>query len=386
MRGLRAKVDYILKHNEAVKRVFRVFGSCFFKFVGLFVSVDDKAILFSGLSRLYNDSPRAIYEYMISHDSYSGYRFIWALDDPSICIPGAAEKVVPDTWRYFITAMRCKYWVACVNIERSLHFKKNKTVYLNTFHGITIKTAGNDAAGRNGDYDFSYIDYVCISGEYERSVYIRAFKLNPESIIETGLPRNDILYHTSREQIIELKQRMGLPLDKKIILYAPTWRDSLDGGKTYAIKPPIDFSKWEAELGEGYVLLMRAHPNTNTLLGVDFNHFILDYSSYPAINDLLLVSDILISDYSATIFDFAVLERPIICFGYDFEEYSKARGFTLDLKQEIPGGVLSTEDEVIDRILSMDYEVASEETRRFKRKYIAYGGNATEACVKKVFR
>lgn len=385
MNGLRAKIDYVLKHNVIVNRLFKLCGSAFFKFIGLFVPMDEKAILFSGHTRKYNDSPRAIYEYMISHPEYTGYHFIWALDDPTVTIPGSAEKVVPDTWRYFITALKCKYWITCVNIERSLHFKKKKTVYMNTFHGITIKTCGNDASGRMGDYDFSNINYACISGEYERPIYIRAYNLNPDSIIKTGLPRNDFLYKTTQEEMESLKRKMGIPTGKKVILYAPTWRDSIDGGKTYVIKPPINFKMWKEKLGVDYVVLMRAHPYTNTLMGVEFNDFIMDFTDYPAINDLLKVSDILISDYSATIFDFTVLERPIICFGYDYEDYSKARGFTLDLKKEIPGGVLSTEDQVINRILNMDYEEASQETKKFKHKYVSYGGNATEECVKVMF-
>ena len=385
MNGLRARIDYVLKHSVLINRLFKLCGSSFFKFIGLFLPMDENAILFSGHTRKYNDSPKAIYEYMISNPRYDGYRFIWALDDPNEDVPGPAEKVVPDTWNYFITALKCKYWITCVNIERSLHFKKKNTIYLNTFHGITIKTAGNDAAGRKGDYDFSSTDYVCISGEYERPIYIKAFNLNPNCIIETGLPRNDPLYRNSKEEVVELKKKMGLPLDKKVILYAPTWRDSLDRGKTYVIKPPIDLPKWREALGDEYVLLMRSHPYTNTLLGIKFNEFVLDFTNYPTINDLLKVSDILISDYSATIFDFAILERPIICFGYDYEEYSKARGFTLDLKVEIPGGVLSTEDQVIDRILKMDYQLECEKTKVFKNKFITYGGNATEACVAQMF-
>ena len=385
MNGIRAKVDYILKHNMVINRLYKFGGSAFFKFIGLFVPMDEKAILFSGHTRKYNDSPRAIYEYMINNPAYSDYHFIWALDDPTVTLPGPAEKVIPDTMKYFITALKCKYWITCVNIERSLHFKKKKTVYLNTFHGITIKTCGNDASGRMGDYDFSNINFACISGEYERPIYIRAYNLNPSCIIETGLPRNDVLYNTSKEEIKTLKRKMKIPLDKKIILYAPTWRDSLDGGKTYVIKPPIDFAMWREKLGDQYVVLMRAHPYTNTLMGIRFDSFIMDFTDYPTINDLLKVSDILISDYSATIFDFTVLERPIICFGYDYEEYSKARGFTLDLKNEIPGGVLSTENQVIDRILTMDYDDASEETRRFKHKYVTYGGHATEKCVETMF-
>lgn len=385
MDGIRAKLDYVLKHNMLVNKGFKLAAGTVMKAWGLITPIDEKAVLFSGHSRKYNDSPRAIYEYMISHPDYRDYKFIWALEDPEGTeIPGDCVKIKCDTPAYFKAALSSKYWITCVNIERSLKFKKKNQIYLNTGHGITIKTCGNEAVGRK-DYDFSYIDYFCVSGDYEKEIYTRSFNLTPDSIIATGLPRNDDLYNVSSDEVAIIKKRLGIPANKRVILYAPTWRDSVDGGKSYSIKPPIDLKLWEKELSDKYVLLFRAHPYTNKLLGVIFNDFVLDYSDYSNINDLLKITDICISDYSATIFDFAVLEKPIICFGYDYDEYSKSRGFTLDLQAECPGGVLKTENEVINRILNMDYEQECNNTRTFKMKYIEHGGNATEKCVETVF-
>ena len=199
------------------------------------------------------------------------------------------------------------------------------------------------------------------------------------------MPRNDVLYNTTEEEIENIKTRLNLPKDKKVILYAPTWRDSKDGGNSYQIKPPMSLDLWQEKLGNEYVLLFRAHHYTSTLLGVEFNDFVLDYSSYPNINDLLKISDILISDYSATIFDYSILERPIICFSYDFEEYVVERGFAMDYKKELGSMMASTENEVFDKILNLDAKKAKEETIKLKNKYIAYGGNATEKCVEALF-
>ena len=381
MNGLRARIDYILKHNTFVNKTFKLLASAFFKFVGVFVPIDKNAILFSSLSRKYNDSSREIYEYLLAHDEYSGYKFYWTLEKGDKTeIPGNCIKVIPDTFSYFITALRCKYWVTSVNIERGLKFKKRKNVYLNTWHGIPIKTVGNEAAGRK-DYDFSYIDYFCISGDYEVGVYERSFNVRESQLLKCGMPRNDTLYNLDEAEIRKLKSKVGLPLDKKIILYAPTWRDSKNGGKSYAIKPPMDLVKWESVLRDEYVLLFRTHPYTNELLGVDFNDFVIDCTNYPNVNDLMKVADILISDYSATIFDYSILERPIICFAYDLEEYSKERGFAMDIQAEVPGGIAATEDEVIARILNCNYEAEGEAVRDFKNKYIRYGGEATKKCV-----
>lgn len=385
MKGFRAKLDYILKHNVVINKIFKFSASAVIRAMGLFTPIDEKAILFSAHGRKYNDSPKAIYEYLLKHPEYKDYRFYWAIEDNyKTEIPGEYTVVKPDTIEYFRTALRCKYWVTCVNIERSLKFKRRKTVYLNTWHGIPIKTVGNEAEGRK-DYDFSYIDYFCISGDYETDVYKRSFNVKGSQLLKSGMPRNDVLYNTSEKEISSIKERLGLPLDKKIILYAPTWRDSKNGGKSYQIKPPIDLALWERELGQDHILLFRTHPYTNELLGVDFNDFVKDYSNYPDINELMKISDFLISDYSATIFDYSILEKPIICFAYDLEEYSRERGFALDIREEMPGGIAKTEEEVIARILSGNTDAEVQAVRVFKLKYIEYGGRATEACVNAMF-
>lgn len=385
MEGIRAKIDYILKHNMFINQSFKFAGSIAMKIWGKFVPVNDRAILFSGHSRKYNDSPRAIYEYMISHSEYQNYKFIWALEDPDDTeIPGKCIKVKADTSEYFKAALSSKYWITCVNIERSLKFKKRNQIYLNTWHGIPIKTVGNEATGRH-DYDFSYIDYFCISSDWEIDLYKKSFNVSVQQVLKSGLPRNDALYNISLEETNLLKKKLGLPFDKKIILYAPTWRDSKDGGVSYSIKPPMDIVKWKEKLGEDFIILFRTHPYTNQLLGIEFNDFVRDYTNYPKINDLMQVADILISDYSATIFDYSVLERPIISFAYDCDGYARERGFTMNLRTEMPGGICETEDSVIDRIKTMDYKKECSYVKEFKTKYTTYGGTATQMCVKKIF-
>ena len=145
-------------------------------------------------------------------------------------------------------------------------------------------------------------------------------------------------------------------------------------------------SLWEEQLKNEYVFLLRTHPYTNKLMGVSFNDFVRDFSGYHSINDLMKVSDILVSDYSATIFDYSILERPIICFAYDYEEYKKERGLVMSLEDEMPGGVDFSERDVLKRILNMDYDGECELVKKFKNKYIVYGGSATKKCVEALFK
>ena len=387
MHCLRARLDFILKHNKIVNKIFNITASSILKCIGLFIPIDDKLVLISAHSRKYNDSPRALYEYMIAHPGkYGDFKIVWALEDPkNVIIPGNAIKIKADTPQYFLTALKAKYWITCVNIERSLHFKKKGCRYLNTWHGLSINHCGNAVPGRK-DFDFSNIDYMCYESEYHKNILIRDFLCREDAMIPTGLPRNDTLYITTKEEIIALKEKLGLPLDKKVLLYTPTWRDSTDMGKTYSIKPPLTVSLWENELKDDYVMLLRTHAYTNKLLGIEFNDFVRDMSQYPNINDLFKVADILISDYSSCIADFSILERPIICFGYDYEEYCNIRGLYIDMEKDMPSGVKRTEDEVIQHIKTMNYTSECKLTKELiKDKLTNIGGKATEICLNKLF-
>lgn len=384
MTSILQKIDYVLKHNNFAYNFYRSFFSSFFKFVGLFVKTDKKLILFTGHGKRYNDSPRAIYLYLVEKGLDKEYHCVWSVDDPAkYDIPGTREVIVTDTWKYFVMALKAKYWCCCVNIERGLHFKKKSTKFLHTWHGASINLCGN-AVGLRKDFDFSNVDFMCISGEYEREFVKRDFGVRDESIIVTGLPRNDRLYHTSKDEIKKLRKKLNIPEGKKAILYAPTWRDSNDGGKHYSIVLPINWKKWETELGDKYVLLLRTHPYTTEAMNVDFNDFLRDCTNYPDINDLMLVADVLISDYSSTILDYSILDKPIVCFGYDYDEYSRVRGFYYDLRTTLPSGVKETEDEVLDYIKTLDYEQECEKTRRFHLSHMEAGGNATVQCVEKL--
>lgn len=385
MHGFRARLDYALKHNYVIYKIFNVSSSLFMKIWGIFVPMDETMVLFNAQARKYNDSPRAIYDYIYNKPQFEKYKFVWALEDPDNTeIPGNPIKVKVDTLDYFKMTLKAKYWITCVNIERSLHYKKKNCVYLNTWHGTAFNTIGNMAKGRK-DYDFSNVDFFCYESEFQKDICMKSFNTRKEAMIPTGYPRNDTLYYVTPKEVKSLKEKMGLPLDKKIILYAPTWRDSTDNGKTFAIKPPINVDYWKERLGKDYIVLFRTHTYTNKLLGVVFNDVIRDYTSYPVVNDLFKVADILISDYSSCVTDYCILERPIICFAYDYEEYKEARGLNIDFKTEMPSGIKKTEKEVIDHILSMDYESECKKTKALKDKYTYIGGHATEICVEKMF-
>ena len=378
------RVEYILKHNKAAQFAYRKGLSAVFRGIGVFIKTDDNLVLINGLSFKYNDSPKAIFEKMRELGLLEKYHVVWALKEPDKYEINDCMKVKMDTMEYFITALRAKYWISCVNIERALHFKKNNTIYLNTWHGASFGYVGNAVSGRN-DFHYEHVNYFCLNGEYERDWIIRDFNVKPEALISTGYPRNDVLYSATEETKRFYREKFGIPNDKKIILYTPTWRESDDGGESYKLAPPIDWKKWERVLGDKYVIFLRTHAYTTKLMNVEFNDFVRDYCEYPDVNHLMIASDVMISDYSCIQLDYSILGRPIICFGYDYEWYKETRGLYFDCEEVMPSGVKRTEDEVLDQILNMDYEEECKKTRKFCSDHMEYGGNAAVQCINKVF-
>lgn len=357
-----------------------------FRFIGLFVKTDNNLVLYNSLTgKPFLDSPGAIYKYLLGNKKYSNLKHVWAFSEPDkIDLPGCS-KVKQDSIKYFITALRARYWITNVNIERGLHFKKKNILYLNTWHGVSFNTIGNSVPERN-DYNCTNVDFFCYESEYHKNILIRDLIIREEAMLKSGLPRNDELYNVSTEIILALKKSLNLPLDKKIILYAPTWRDSEDMGKDYTLILPIDFNIWEKNMGKDYIVLLRTHHFTTKLINVTFNDFVRDFTSYPRINDLFKVSDILISDYSACIADFSILERPVICFAYDYDTYKDKRGLYIDLDKEMPNGIMKTEADVVNHIITLDYRAECKKTKEMiKDKYTYIGGHATEICVNKMF-
>ena len=384
MRKFKKWLEHLLKHNTLVQTLYRVIMSSVFRFIGLFVRTDEKLVLMNGHGFRYNDSPRAIYEKMAELGMLSEYRVVWALREAEKYDIEGAEKIEIDTLKYFITALRAKYWISCVNIERALHFKKKKTVYLNTWHGASLNHVGNAVSKRN-DFHYEHVNFFCINGEYERDFVIRDFNLLPSSLLASGYPRNDALYGVDAEAVKKMREQLGIPEGKKVLLYAPTWRDSTDGGASHKLAPPIDWQRWKKELGGEFVVLLRTHPYTTKLMNVEFDDFVINCTDYPRINDLMIASDLLISDYSSTILDYAILEKPIICFGYDYEEYSAKRGFYFDMEEVMPSGVIRNEEALLAHIKGLDWEAERTKSRKLRNERMEYGGNATLTCIDAVF-
>ena len=380
MAGLKKRLEFILKHNTGIQFLYKHVMSGVFRCMGLFTKTDNKLILFNSFGgRQFNDSPKVLFDAMLVDSRFAGYQFVWAFEEPEKFDVSGANCIKIDSPEYFKTALKAKVWISSVNIERGLHFKKRSTIYINTWHGAGTKLIGNACNGRK-DYNFSAVDIMLVQSNFERTIFERDFICNPDAIRVVGFPRNDELFHITDEKRIELRKQFGIPEGKKVLLYAPTWRDSKDGGLSYEFIPPIHMEKWKTALSDKHVMLFRMHTFT-TKFEMTYDEFARDVSGYEDLNHILAITDVLITDYSTIVYDSAIAGVPFICFGFDYETYKDERGFYYDLNDVYPGGVLKTEDQVIERIAEVENGADKEKYQAFRDQYIEAGGMATEVIL-----
>ena len=217
------------------------------------------------------------------------------------------------------------------------------------------------------------------------NLFQRLFHATKESILLCDLPRNDELLDYSTERKKTIRANLKISDTKKVILYAPTYREYLwdDNGKNLIV-PPIHLNKWKEILGSDYVLLFRAHYAVGTALNIKTDDFIIDVSSFPNLNDLYAVSDMMISDYSSCFFDYSILDRPMFCFAYDLEEYEEKRGLYLDLNEVLPCNVHSDEDSLLKDVKKVNIIEASRRTKSFHAQFAPYAGHASKTVVDEI--
>lgn len=387
--------------KKLVRRVLIKAYKLLFQLVGLFPARPKLVMFESFLGKQYSDNPRAIFEYL--KENHPEYRLFWSVDPRFMeNFTGKDLNIVPRfsvKW-LFLTAS-AKYWV--VNSRMPLWIPKPKhTIYLQTWHGTPLKKLaadidevympGTDTEKYKGNFlkEASNWDYLISPNRYSTKIFRRAFAFE-RTIIESGYPRNDYLYLANREQeILRLKERYNLPTDKKIILYAPTWRDDqyYEKGK-YKFDLELDLKRMKEMLGDQYIVLLRLHYLIASKIDVsEFEGFVYDFSHHADIRELYIVSDLLITDYSSVFFDYANLKRPMIFFVYDMDDYrDRLRGFYFDFEQKAPGPLVKTTDEVIEEIQKLeenDYRLP-ENFDEFYETFCAWeDGNASRRVVEKV--
>lgn len=377
-KGIKARLKELLKRNRFLYKVYYYIMSGGVNFLKLFLKTDERLILFVSFGgRRCADSPRAIYDYMLADSRFEGYKLVWGVINTKD-YPEIKNKIKIDTLEYFKTALKARCWVTNVLIERSLSFKGINTFYLYTGHGSPIKKVGCDFKSNRrftklakNNYDASLAQ-----SSLEKEVRGRVMGLSDENVIMSGTPANDILATYSEEYRNKIRHELGIPDEKKAVLYAPTFREYNVAGKFETGN--VDFKKWHNSLGDDYVILYRAHPITTSSEDLKTNWFI-DVTDYNSIEPLMIASDYLVSDYSGLIADYSILHNPIFLWLYDYEQYEKARGLYFDLREALPYSV--GEDKLLAMIKGGYNEEQKKQLIAFQKEYAPVYGSGTENAV-----
>lgn len=366
--------------------------------------VQKNLVLFeSFLGRGYSDNPKALY--LTLQKQRPELQLVWIFaKEPNAAVKAACPNwVLRNSPKYYYLMARAQYWI--FNTRQPLSLKKRReTMYLQTWHGTPLKRLGLDMdevhmPGTNTEQykkNFSAQakewNYLLSPNLYSSAIFKRAFDFRG-LLLETGYPRNDLLYAPDRQQQAgQIKQSLRLPPGKKVILYAPTWRDDEFVTKgQYRFNLKLDLKQMQSRLGDDYIVLLRMHYLIAEHLDLTaFDGFAYDVSAYGDIAELYLISDLLITDYSSVFFDYAHLNRPMIFFTYDLEKYASVlRGFYFDFEAVVPGPLLKESDQVIDYI-----EHIETRSKQYEEKYTAFqerfcsldDGKASQRVVDGLFR
>ncbi len=320
--------------------------------------VEDAVLLSTFGGRSAADSPLALYDELVRRDY--PHRLVWEVAEGTSVVPDGAQSVVIGTREHLQALETSRYLVANNNFP-FFYRKHADQTYLQTWHGTPLKKIGRHVPA--GNLSLSYRDLMAreakawdlllAQNDFASTVLADALGFEGE-VLNLGYPRNDLLTTGSDGDRARIRRRLGVSDAARVVLYAPTWRDDVRtaaGG--YAMVNHLELDAVARTFGSEAVLLVRGHSNTPGL-GDTAAPNVVDVSSYPDITELMLVADVLITDYSSVMFDFAGTGRPMLFLTPDVAQYAgTTRGFYLDFAEIAPGPLLSSTDDVLQALASL---------------------------------
>ena len=304
----------------------------------------------------YSDSPKAICE--VLRQSGEDLELLWICKDEKAAasLPEGVKPVPYHGMKKLRALASSKIWVD--NCRKYESLKRKKQIYMQTWHGFALKKIEQDVeAHLEPEYiaackkDSAQIDVIVSGSGFMTKLYREKFWYHG-AVLNTGTPRNDVFYQDHANMHERVCKALGLPADRKLALYAPTFRGDKNTD-AYRLDAEMVRRKATENFKGDWTVLIRLHPNvahqSGNLFDYDGDH-VVDATAYPDMAELLCAANLLISDYSSTMFDYALTGKPIVQFATDIEDYTKDRDFYFALDQ-LPFP-LARSNEELEKILT----------------------------------
>jgi CDP-glycerol glycerophosphotransferase len=346
----------------------------------------------SHLGKQYSDNPKYIYEEL--RRSGAKYAAIWSYATSRSGFPKDARLVSRGSWSYYLALARAEYWVDNQGFPREAT-KRPQTTYIQTWHGSAYKRMGFDepevkrsTRGQRGRFQrtIDRFDAFLIRSEHDERTLVKGLGVRAE-LIRSGYPRNDAL--VTGGDTAKLAKKLELDGDdRKVVLYAPTFRTEPNGKPQKRFEIPFDLEDFAAALGETHVLLVRPHYLNTAVVPPSLSGVVQDVTSVHDVTSLLLLADALVTDYSSLMFDYALTDRPAVFFAPDLDDYLRSRGTYFDLRQEAPGPVVTEPEELFAALADLDGLASryAKRRREFVERFGEYDrGTAAKQVVERFF-
>ena len=319
--------------------------------------IREDVVLFESWRGQFSDNPRAISEEL--HRRGADLRHVWVAD-PALTgeLPAWVVPVAPESARHLAMMGRARYLVANGTVL-GFNRKRRGTTFLQTWHGTPLKKIGfhtkrddsrtSRQAAKSLKRNIPDWDLLLSPNRFSTPILRDAFRYSG-TVLETGYPRNDLLLAPEAGEVRErVRERLGIAGDQRAVLYAPTFRDRARFARE------ADVQRLARDLGESHVVLLRMHKTDAGQLTLGSSALFCDVSAYPDNRELYLAADLLVTDYSSVMFDFAVTGKPMLFFTPDLAQYrDELRGFYFNFEAEAPGPLLFTLDDVTRALEDLD--------------------------------
>jgi CDP-glycerol glycerophosphotransferase len=354
----------------------------------------DTIVFESHGGRQYSGNPRYIYEEL--RRSGVQMQAIWSYRCDRRGFPTGATLVRRHSWAYYLALARAGFWVDNEGFPLELN-KRRETRYLQTWRGSPFKLVGFDhprlkrsdlAAHERARRAVRRADYVLVRSEHDIRTVLGGLRSTAQPI-RAGYPRNDpLVTGGDPEELAALRRRLGLDDGRYVVVYAPTFRRDDAGTVMRRFPMPFDLNRFAERYGDTHVLLVRPHHLCSAVVSPELRRAVRNVADVHDVTALLLLADALVTDYSSVMFDYALLDRPMIFHAPDLEDYARREGCYFDLGLHAPGPITRTETELFAALADLEgvRERYSLQRRGFAERFGTYDtGTAAKEVVARLF-